>query len=399
MRFIHIADLHLGMEPDKDKPWSKMRGRELWDAFADVVDECRKSGTDLLLIAGDLFHKQPLVREVKEVSALLASIPGTKVVMIAGNHDYISGTSGYRDFKWPENVYFLMSDKPESVYFEDIDTEVYGFSYHVRNIYEPVYDGLKPEDPSKINILLGHGGEPTNIPIDWKRLERAGFDYAAMGHLHKPTDISERIRYAGSLEPLDKNETGQHGYIAGEIIAAKCEEKNSSDRYILRSFRVNCAKRSYIKADIEVDCDDTYGMVRRKVMSVISSGGSQNYYVLRFSGEYDPDISLDLDGLDDLGFIAGITDETRPKLDFDRLAAENSGNVIGMFINRIRGNDGDAGGSFRAEKSGDLDGAKQAGIRDVVSEKKQNDPDDPDKARLIREKALYYGVMALEGKL
>ena len=335
MRFIHIADLHLGMEPDKDKPWSTMRGRELLDTFAYVIDECRKSGTDLLLIAGDLFHKQPLVREVKEVSALLTSIPRTKVVLIAGNHDYISGTSGYRNFKWPENVHFLMSNKPESVYFEDINTEVYGFSYHVRNIYEPVYDGLKPEDPSKINILLGHGGEPDNVPIDWKKLERSGFDYVAMGHIHKPTDISERIRYAGSLEPLDKNETGQHGYIVGEVATAEFEERDTAEEarnengdctggritktgngecvggrrsgsenggrgtggHLLRSSRVYCAKRSYIKADIKVSCDDTYGMVRRKVMSVINDGGTGNYYVLSFFGEYDPDIRIDFDGL------------------------------------------------------------------------------------------------------
>ena len=59
MRFIHIADLHLGMEPDKDCSWSKMRGRELWDAFSNIIEICRKEKTDLLLIAGDLFHKQP----------------------------------------------------------------------------------------------------------------------------------------------------------------------------------------------------------------------------------------------------------------------------------------------------------------------------------------------------
>ncbi|MCR5323731.1 MAG: exonuclease SbcCD subunit D [Lachnospiraceae bacterium] len=363
MRFIHTADLHLGMEPDKDKPWSKMRGRELWDAFSDIVEKCREDSIDLLLIAGDLFHKQPLVREVKEVSRMLSSIPNTKVVIIAGNHDYISGTSGYRGFKWPDNVYFLMSDKIESVYFEDIDTEVFGLSYHVRNIYEPVYDGIRPTDPARTNILLGHGGEPSNIPIDWKGLERAGFDYVAMGHLHKPMDISENIRYAGSLEPLDKNETGDHGYIAGEIVKAGFDNRKSfeigSEKHITRIYS---AKRSYIKADIEISCEDTYGSLRRKVMALLDENGRDNFYVLRLYGEYDPDITFDMEGLDDLGHIASITDETRPKLDYDRIAAENAGNVIGMFIDRIR-------------------------------------DDEADRDRMIREKALYYGVMALSGRL
>ena len=398
MKFIHIADLHLGMEPDKDKPWSKNRGRELWDAFSNVVEECRKDGTDLLLIAGDLFHKQPLVRELKEAAGRLASVPDTEVVIIAGNHDYISGTSGYRNFKWPENVHFLMEDKPGSVYFENINTEVFGFSYHVRNIFDPLYDGIRPEDPSRINILLGHGGEPSNIPIDWKSLERAGFDYIAMGHLHKPVDISERIRYAGSLEPLDKNENGRHGYITGEIFTKEnvpevnAPEENTAERkvseeesapagengrtgeceyvtaggYTVRTARIACAKRSYIKADIELTCEDTYGSLRRKVMKVIEDGGSENYYVLRLFGEYDPDIVFDLEGLSDLGLIAGITDETRPKLDYDRIEAENSGNVIGMFIDRLR-------------------------LRD--------DENTDGSVRKINEKALYYGVMALNGKL
>ena len=386
MRFIHTADLHLGMEPDKDCSWSKMRGRELWDAFSEVVETCRKEKTDLLLIAGDLFHKQPLVRELKEAAGFFMSIPGTKVVIIAGNHDYISGTSGYRNFKWPENVSFLMSDRIESVYFEDINTEVYGFSYHTRDIYESCFDGLKPKDPERINILLGHGGEPSKVPIDWKQLERAGFDYVAMGHLHKPTDISESIRYSGSLEPVDLNETGPHGYIAGEIVYAGTESEengtgdntadllfeNGSDyntteiltdsvvkttekaEKILYTTRVEHAKREYIKADIQVGVEDTYGSLRKKIKALIDERGDLNIYVLRLLGEYDPQISFDMDGLSDLGFIVRIIDETVPKLDIDLLYRANAGNVIGMFIERMKDQD-------------------------------------------ETERALYYGIMALTG--
>ncbi|MBP5331463.1 MAG: DNA repair exonuclease [Lachnospiraceae bacterium] len=340
MRFIHTADLHLGMEPDKDCSWSKMRGRELWDAFSEVIETCRKEKTDLLLIAGDLFHKQPLVRELKEAAGLLAAIPGTKVVIIAGNHDYISGTSGYRNFEWPENVRFLMSDRIESVFFEDINTEVYGFSYHTRDIYEPCFEGLKPKDPERINILLGHGGEPSKVPIDWKQLERAGFDYVAMGHLHKTIDISERIRYSGSLEPVDLNETGPHGYIAGEIIYAGTESKeNGTGDNILHTTRIESARREYIKADIRIGVEDTYGSLRKKIKALIGEMGDQNIYVLRLLGEYDPQISFDMDGLSDLGLIVKIIDETIPKLDIDRLYRANAGNVIGMFIERMKEQD------------------------------------------------------------
>ena len=31
MRFIHIADVHLGMQPDAGFPWSEERGEAIWE--------------------------------------------------------------------------------------------------------------------------------------------------------------------------------------------------------------------------------------------------------------------------------------------------------------------------------------------------------------------------------
>ena len=63
MRFIHIADVHLGAEPDAGKAYSEERAGELWETLERVLKVCEKEQTDLLLIAGDLFHRQPLLRE------------------------------------------------------------------------------------------------------------------------------------------------------------------------------------------------------------------------------------------------------------------------------------------------------------------------------------------------
>ena len=70
MRFIHIADVHLGAEPDAGEAYSRQRPRELWDTLEHVINICEKEQTDLLLIAGDLFHRQPLMRELKELDYL-----------------------------------------------------------------------------------------------------------------------------------------------------------------------------------------------------------------------------------------------------------------------------------------------------------------------------------------
>lgn len=55
MRFIHIADLHLGSSPEAEFLWGKNRAEEIWDSFAAVIDACNEKEIDLLLIAGDLF--------------------------------------------------------------------------------------------------------------------------------------------------------------------------------------------------------------------------------------------------------------------------------------------------------------------------------------------------------
>ena len=74
MKFIHIADVHLGAEPEGLKEGSKHRGKEIWESLEQIVDICEKEKTDLLLIAGDLFHRQPLQRELKEVNFLFSKL-------------------------------------------------------------------------------------------------------------------------------------------------------------------------------------------------------------------------------------------------------------------------------------------------------------------------------------
>ena len=104
MRFIHMADEHLGSVPDSGCPWSAFRENEIWETFVRVIDQIREEKIELLLIAGDLFHRQPLMRELKEVNYLFSTLKKTKVVFIIGNHDYLKVDSYYLDFPWRENV-------------------------------------------------------------------------------------------------------------------------------------------------------------------------------------------------------------------------------------------------------------------------------------------------------
>lgn len=80
MRFIHLADVHLGAVPDRGCPWSKEREEEIWSTFRRVIAGIREDPVDLLFISGDLFHRQPLMRELKEVNYLFSTIPGYQSV-------------------------------------------------------------------------------------------------------------------------------------------------------------------------------------------------------------------------------------------------------------------------------------------------------------------------------
>ena len=113
---------------------------------------------------------------------------------------------------------FLESEDVSSVYFEDINTEVTGFSYYTAEIPEPRLDALEAPEDGKIHILLGHGGDANHVPIDRAALASSGFSYIALGHIHRPEILlDKKMAYCGSPEPLDKTETGRHGILYGEI--------------------------------------------------------------------------------------------------------------------------------------------------------------------------------------
>ena len=111
MKFLHTADIHLGAKPDAGAAYTQSREKELWNSFQHVVEVCEEEQVDLLLIAGDLFHRQPLLRELKDVSYLLGKLTHTQVVLSAGNHDYIKAGSYYLTNKWPENVHQLAGEE------------------------------------------------------------------------------------------------------------------------------------------------------------------------------------------------------------------------------------------------------------------------------------------------
>lgn len=332
MKFIHIADVHLGAVPDSNMPWGAEREKEIWSSFQDIVRICNEEKADLLLIAGDMFHRQPLVRELKEVNYILSRLETARAVIMAGNHDYIGARSNYQGFEWDEKVHFFTNDALEVREFEQLGVEIYGLSFRTKDISDPLYDLAKPRKNDTIHILLAHGGDERNIPINRKKLQELDFDYIALGHIHKPEMISNKAAYCGSLEPLDKNETGERGYVLGEIRRGDNGKIETTSRFVPHSVR------EYKRCTLSVNQDTTNGSLLDLAKDTMKELGVQHIYSFSIQGVRDEAIHFDKNAIRGIGNVLEVDDQSVPDYDFDALYQENSDNVIGMFIQKIREN-------------------------------------------------------------
>ena len=322
MRFMHIADVHLGARPDVGAPWSGDRGKELWQTFEKCIGEARARKVDLLLIAGDLFHRQPRGRELQEVNTLFSSLSGTIVVLMAGNHDYLKPSSPYWDFPWGENVVCLFDDQCEKIRLPELRTEIYGFSYHQQEITAPLYDALQAGKGDYFKILLAHGGDAQHIPMNKEKLMKAGFDYIALGHIHKPqVYIKNLALYAGALEPIDINDTGPHGFVLGETFRKK-----------VKLTFVELAGRQYRHEEIEVTPEDTSFSLKNKIEERIRREGSQHLYKVILRGQRDPQFLPDCSLYRKCGRILEIQDRTVPAFPLEELKRRYQGQLVGEFI-------------------------------------------------------------------
>jgi DNA repair exonuclease SbcCD nuclease subunit len=354
MKFMHIADVHLGARPDRGRVWSDQRAEEIEESFKEVLKICEEQQVDLLLIAGDLFNAPPTVNRLKNVDYLLSRMSCTKTVIIAGNHDYIESGDTWNGYRFTSDTVLLPPDRASSVYMEDINVCVTGYSYGRQEYRERILERLAPAKEGAYNILLGHGGDPEHMPFSKECLARRSFDYIALGHIHKPAHIlKNKMALCGSLEPLDRTETGSHGYIIGEV----------NGEGTTRISFVPFARRSYINMALEVTPEYSNAEIMDVVEEQIKAHGTQNIYRILLKGIIDSNLEINLSSLTRQYNINEIIDKTEYNYDVDELLAGNENNLLGRFIKTLRVDDDE---------------------EDTADTK-------------IREKALKYGLEALLG--
>ena len=234
MKFIHLADLHLG---------KSLGAFDLIDdqryIVKQILELAKEEAVDAVLIAGDVYDKTiPSEAAVNLLDDFLHSLSALRIktFMISGNHDSDDRLNfGSRLFE--SNDLYIASRYKGSLYkktLTDAHGEVniyllpfvkasYVRHYHPEAEIASYEDAVKTVlaqadiDPDKRNILVAHqfvagksvdpelGGSEGPATQNVGLVEKIGyacfdaFDYVALGHIHAPQKIGRtEVRYAGS---------------------------------------------------------------------------------------------------------------------------------------------------------------------------------------------------------
>ena len=333
MKFVHIADMHFDSPfvnlSDKDV-MGDLRRLEQRKVFKKVIEYIKQEKIEHLFIAGDLYeHQYVKLSTIEYINKLFQEIPETKIWIAPGNHDPYLKNSYYHQFTWGKNV-TIFENNITRVELPEID--IYGYGFGDFYCTDSGIENLKIQDKNKINVLLIHGTldgasleEKQYNSISKKMLQEKGFDYIALGHIHKPyydSENNQKIVYPGSTISLGFDELGEHGMIIGNL-----EKDNLQYEFI-----------SLDEAQFkEVIIDITDFFAKEDLIEKINdlSVQSNEYIKIILKGERNFEInSYEILKLISNERIIKIKDGTKIAVDLEKLANENT--LRGIFIKMMK---------------------------------------------------------------
>ena len=223
-RFLHAADVHLdsplvGLDRYESAPVEAARGatrRALENLVRVAIDE----DVAFVLLAGDLYdgdwkdYRTGLFFVDQMTKLREAKIP---VFIVAGNHDAASQLT--KNLRPPDNVHFFPTKKPTKLLIEAFDVAIHGQGFASRAISEDLAAAYPAADPALFNIGLlhtsldGREGHATYAPTSARILAQKGYQYWALGHVHKREVVSKDpwIVFPGNLQGRHARELGAKG--------------------------------------------------------------------------------------------------------------------------------------------------------------------------------------------
>lgn len=238
LTFIHAADLHIGAPFRGLRALSDEWARRLVDAIPAawdrVVEAAVSRDVDFVVVSGDIFDSvrasyRDYLRFFDGLNRLDAE--GIPSYLCTGNHDPLS--LWQQDFfALPPSATMLAADRPDFALYEREGRPLAiiggrGYPNKVWSPNENIAAGITLDDalrvlgpraaeaPFAVGVL--HTGltlDPVKAPTDPQELLRAGFDYWALGHIHKrwmDDPAAPRLAFSGCIQGRDVRETGPRG--------------------------------------------------------------------------------------------------------------------------------------------------------------------------------------------
>ena len=226
MKLIHLSDLHLGKRVNE---FSMLEDQK--DILNKIIAVIEKEQPDAVLIAGDVYDKSvPSAEAVELFDEFLVQLANTKtqVFIISGNHDSaerlafanrLIDASGihlapvyrgevtpfsFKDEYGTVDLYMLPFVKPANVrrFFQEEEIRSY------EDALKAAIRAMQVNEKNR-SILITHQFVTGALVSDSEDLSVGGtdqvsaevfkaFDYVALGHLHRPQNVKENIRYCGT---------------------------------------------------------------------------------------------------------------------------------------------------------------------------------------------------------
>ena len=225
-RFIHAADIHLdsplrGLSRYESAPADSIRDA-CRRAFRNLVDLAIEEKVSFVLLAGDLYDGDWkdystgifLSQQVGRLGQ-----HGILVFAVAGNHDAANRMT--KALNSPANMTILSSRKVETIRIDDLEVVIHGRSFGTQHVDENLAAGFAAAEKGMFNIGLlhtsldGREGHAVYAPCSVDDLRSKGYQYWALGHIHKQEFVSEDpwIVFPGCIQGRHIRETGAKGCV------------------------------------------------------------------------------------------------------------------------------------------------------------------------------------------
>ncbi|KAA1190892.1 exonuclease SbcCD subunit D [Paenibacillus sp. B2(2019)] len=229
-RFLHAADLHLdsrfaGLAHISPAIRSYLR-ESTFAALGRLVRVAIQENVDFIVISGDVYDVSDasLQGQLRFQEALKElGQQGIHVFLIHGNHDPLDGLRLTTEM--PRHVTVFGGEKPDlSTAYRRKDGQevaiVSGISYPTAKVTDNTAVTFSRKPGSRLfHIAMLHGNvdgdllHETYSPCSRRDLIERGFDYWALGHIHKRSVLHEKpaIIYPGNIQGRSIKETGPKG--------------------------------------------------------------------------------------------------------------------------------------------------------------------------------------------